>query len=217
MRKYCRNDTQVTGELFDKLKGQIDLRKEMTQQYGINLNSKSDAQIAEAVIKSELSALTLETYRPKKYDNNFTFKYRNPEIIQFKTQELCDIFDQLIYETFALKDNGSVELPKWLTQPIKFGGASYQMGIGGLHSREVEQHIKSGNGYHLSDFDVGSYYPSIILQQKLFPESMGKSFLDLYRTIVRERLFAKKKAQEIQCRIDYLEKELKDVIAKKNI
>lgn len=191
MREYCRNDTQVTGELFDALKGQIDLRKEMTQQYGINLNSKSDAQIAEAVIKSELSGLTAKDYYPTKLDNSYTFSYRNPEIIQFKTQELCDIFDALIYETFTLKANGSVELPNWLTQPIQISGASYQMGIGGLHSRETAQHIKAADGYYLSDFDVASYYPSIILQQRLFPETMGEPFLNLYRQIVSKRIVAK--------------------------
>jgi len=191
MREYCRNDTQVTGELFDALRGQIDLRKEMTAQYGINLNSKSDAQIAEAIIKSELYEQTGENYRPKQYDANYTFTYRNPEIIQFKTQTLCDIFDQLLYETFTLKDNGSVELPQWLVAPITIGKGSYQMGIGGLHSRETAQHIKPNAGFYLSDFDVASYYPSIILQQRLFPETMGEPFLNLYREIVKKRIAAK--------------------------
>lgn len=191
MRKYCRNDTQVTGELFDALRGQIDLRKEMTAQYGIDLNSKSDAQIAEAIIKSELYEQTGEHYRPKQYDANYTFSYRNPEIIQFKTQALCDIFDQLLYETFTLKDNGSVELPYWLIEPITIGKGSYQMGIGGLHSRETAQHIEAVGDFHLSDFDVASYYPSIILHQRLFPETMGEAFLNLYREIVKKRITAK--------------------------
>ena len=197
MRKYCKNDTQVTGELFDALKGQIDLRKEMTAQYGINLNSKSDAQIAEAVIKSELNKLTGEQYRSKQYDANYTFSYRNPDIIQFKTQVLCDIFDQLLYETFTLKDNGSVELPQWLIEPITIGKGSYQMGIGGLHSRETAQHIKAAGDFYLSDFDVASYYPSIILQQRLFPESMGQPFLELYNDIVKQRILAKRNGDKV--------------------
>lgn len=197
MRKYCKNDTQVTGELFDALRGQIDLRKEMTAQYGINLNSKSDAQIAETVIKSELNKLTGEQYRSKQYDANYTFSYRNPEIIQFKTQALCDIFDQLLYETFTLKDNGSVELPQWLVAPITIGKGSYQMGIGGLHSRETAQHIKAAGGFYLSDFDVASYYPSIILQQRLFPESMGQPFLELYKDIVKQRILAKHNGEKV--------------------
>ena len=197
MRKYCRNDTQVTGELFDALRGQIDLRKEMTAQYGINLNSKSDAQIAETVIKSELNKLTGEQYRSKQYDANYTFSYRNPDIIQFKTQVLCDIFDQLLYETFTLKDNGSVELPQWLVAPITIGKGSYQMGIGGLHSRETAQHIEAAGDFYLSDFDVASYYPSIILQQRLFPESMGQPFLELYKDIVKQRILAKRNGDKV--------------------
>ena len=142
MRKYCRNDTQVTGELFDALRGQIDLRKEMTAQYGINLNSKSDAQIAEAIIKSELYEQTGEHYRPKQYDANYTFSYRNPEIIQFKTQVLCDIFDQLLYETFTLKDNGSVELPQWLIEPITIVKGSSDMDKKGLPGKQMLQDAK---------------------------------------------------------------------------
>jgi hypothetical protein len=65
------------------------------------------------------------------------------------------------------------------------------MGIGGLHSRETAQHIKTNNEFYLAEYDAASYYPSIILQQKLFPESMGKSFLDLYQGVVKKRITAK--------------------------
>lgn len=51
VKQYCHNDLRVTIELAYKLKGQIDLRRDMSTMYGLDLRSKSDAQIAEAVLK----------------------------------------------------------------------------------------------------------------------------------------------------------------------
>jgi hypothetical protein len=50
---YCRNDRGVTGELRDVISDRIDLRYRMSERYGIDLRSKSDAQMAEAMVKVE--------------------------------------------------------------------------------------------------------------------------------------------------------------------
>ena len=73
---------------------------------------------------------------------------------------------------------------------IPIGSSTYQMGIGGLHSTEKSQFLEVGDGI-LADFDVSSFYPSIILQQQLSPKSMGKDFLNLYKSMVARRLQAK--------------------------
>jgi hypothetical protein len=54
IRLYCRNDLLTTLDLYNFLQPQINLRIEMSKQYDLDLRSKSDAQIAEAVLKSEI-------------------------------------------------------------------------------------------------------------------------------------------------------------------
>jgi hypothetical protein len=99
-------------------------------------------------------------------------------------------------------------MPKWLKDTkIKLGGAEYNMGIGGLHSCEKSQLVRADGGI-LCELDVASYYPSIILQQKLSPKTMGKDFLELYQGIVTRRLEAKAKVKEIKKKISKLEKKL---------
>ncbi|CAB5227071.1 hypothetical protein UFOVP1526_1, partial [uncultured Caudovirales phage] len=49
VRDYCVNDLETTERLFEKLLPQIELREEMGEEYQLDLRSKSDAQIAEAV------------------------------------------------------------------------------------------------------------------------------------------------------------------------
>ena len=85
------------------------------------------------------------------------------------------------------------------------------MGIGGLHSCEKAQYLEAGDGL-LCDWDVASYYPSIILEQQLAPAAMGKDFLELYQSIVTRRLEAKAKMTSIEEEINKLEKE--EIIAK---
>ena len=58
LREYCRKDCQNTWSLFIDRWNEIQLRVALGQQYDLDLRSKSDAQIAEAVIKSEYEKIT---------------------------------------------------------------------------------------------------------------------------------------------------------------
>jgi len=192
MRKYCENDLHTTNMLFDTLEKQIDLRVAMSEQYGVDLRSKSDAQIAETVIKSELEKETGQKYYAPDLDDNYGFYYQNPKIISFQTEQMQKVFDRILKTRFELGANGSVKMPDWLkADKINIGRSSYQMGIGGLHSCEKSQHVVRGDNELLMDLDVASYYPSIILQQRLAPESLGVPFLRVYQSLVTRRLKAK--------------------------
>ena len=191
LRTYCKNDLDTTELLYNTLKAQIALRESMSEQYGIDLRSKSDAQIAEAVIKSELEKLTKRKYRKPKVKDGAKVRYQDPKIVSFQAQELKDVFERILDHEFEFMGNGSIKLPKWLkSTPIIIGGRKYNVGIGGLHSNEKSQLIEARDGV-LCDWDVSSYYPSIILQQRLSPKTMGKDFLNLYQSLVTRRLEAK--------------------------
>ena len=71
------------------------------------------------------------------------------------------------------------------------------MGIGGLHSCEKSQSVYAGNTHILADFDVASYYPSIILQQDIAPDSMGDDFTAVYKSIVERRIAAKRSGDKV--------------------
>ena len=192
MRRYCENDLDTTHMLLDKLAPAIALRESMSAQYGMDLRSKSDAQIAETVIKSELKKITGKTYRKPNIPDGKTFRYLDPGIVSFESPELQSVFKHILAHEFEVAGNGSIKLPYWLkATKLKIGEAQYQMGIGGLHSCEKSQLVRAGDGF-LFELDVASYYPSIILQQRLAPDSMGEDFLTVYQSIVTRRLKAKK-------------------------
>lgn len=196
LRRYCINDLDTTERLYHALEKQIGLREDMSAQYGMDLRSKSDAQIAETIIKSELQAVTGKQYRPAKLGKDYSFRYRDPKIITFHSEQLQSVFERILKTDFTLADSGSVQMPDWLKKTkIEIGSAKYQMGIGGLHSCEKSQYVTAGDG-HLFELDVASYYPSIILQQRLAPESLGEPFLRVYESIVKRRLRAKREGDK---------------------
>src|SRR3546814_15732833 len=55
VRWYCVNDTHNTAHLRETLKEQIELRYTLSNEYKVDLRSKSDAQIAEAVVSAEIT------------------------------------------------------------------------------------------------------------------------------------------------------------------
>jgi DNA polymerase elongation subunit (family B) len=182
LREYCANDLDVTLMLFKRLQPQIALREKLGDQYGQDLRSKSDAQIAEAVIKAEVHNVTGKPVGKPRVTIGRVFKYKAPAFIQDSAAldfvRACD---------FVIADTGS---PKCEALD-NYRAGTYRMGIGGLHSTESAVSHIAAEGEFLIERDVASYYPSIILQCGLYPETMGKPFLDVYTTIYERRLAAK--------------------------
>ena len=194
LKAYCINDLDITRALYLSLKKAIDLRTIMGTQYGMDLRSKGDAQIAETVIKSELHAKTGKVYR--RPDNiPDSFRYRDPKIIRFKDDKLRALLTYVIEEKFTLDTNGSMKLPEKLkTEKVIIADKGYSFGVGGLHSLEKKQTLRRTDEHAIIDFDVTSYYPTIILQQEVYPKHIGKVFLSVYKAILDRRIAAKRTA-----------------------
>ena len=189
---YCENDLDTTIDLYTKLIPQIDLRVKMSAQYGIDLRSKSDAQIAEAVIKSEVEKLKgARVFRPDIH-RHYTFKYKAPSYLGYATTGMRKLLEVISATEFYLDDKGAVVMPRVLdSMHIRIGRGVYRMGIGGLHSSETSVAHRATAERRIIDRDVTSYYPSIILTQGLFPAHLGTEFLTVYRSLVDRRIAAK--------------------------
>lgn len=195
----CASDIPATERLLGILKPQLELRMSMSKEYGTDLRSKSDAQIAEAVISHELWLLHGE--KPTVPDSATippTCRYVAPEYVQYQTQQLRDVLDLIHSEIFCIGESGAVTLPDSLKGlKITINNGTYQMGIGGLHSCESARVTKADDNHILVDRDVTSYYPSMILNMRLFPKQLGSEFLEIYQSIVDRRIAAKHAGDKI--------------------
>jgi hypothetical protein len=206
VRPYCCNDLDGTELLFDELAPQIKLREEMSREYDVDLRSKSDAQVAERVIASELKHITGRD--PMKVETAPAFvTYKAPWIVSFTTPALQEVLRVLESAQFEISGNGKPLAPPELTPfkdvtrgkgkdakgyPVKIGGNTYTIALGGLHSCEQCVSYYADDETVIEDTDVVSYYPKILLNSGMFPIQLGPEFRQVYESIVNRRLEAKK-------------------------
>jgi len=197
MRDYCYNDCVVTLDLFNLLAPQIALRVDLGRHYDLDLRSKSDAQIAEAVIRNEYQIRKKQTlYKPEHIPKEIS--YTAPEWIKFNTPELQQLLLD-VQTTYEIKHaNGQPVVPDWMKKPlVNIGGKKYKVGLGGLHSVDKPGSFYSNPGQLIVDVDVTSYYPRIILNNRYYPNHVGDVFLDIYGDIVDQRVAAKEKGDKV--------------------
>lgn len=213
LRWYWNNDLDTTEGLYNQLQSEINERIELSKQFHVDVRSKSDAQIAEAIIGKlcakdrGMPRLPKSIVRP-----GMTFKYRPPEFIKFRSKELKQVLHDLATADFEIDAGGYVIAPVALEGPPKIKKSDkrgrlvvinqtrYRMGIGGLHSEDENMQFVSGHGYQLHDWDVTGYYPNLMINAGFYPESCGPSFVIHFNQIKVEREIAKaagnkKKAQ----------------------
>lgn len=192
VRWYCINDLVQTEESFLALEESLHLRELMSKEYGVDLRSRSDAQIAEDVIRHEVQALTgVRPQRPPVYPGT-KYAYNIPDFIRFQTPLMNSVLEIVRDCRFVVGDNGGITLPPALAGlEIKIADGVYRLGIGGLHSSEECAGYGKEKGFKKRDIDVTSYYPTIILNQGLYPEQLGPAFLKVYKSIVDRRIAAK--------------------------
>lgn len=195
IRPYCCNDLSNTELLFNELAPEIKLRIEMSEEYGVDLRSKSDAQVAEAVINSELQKVL--GYYPRKptLSEGTILQYNLPPFISYRSQQLRDMLQVVLNARFELDGLGSPIMPKALEKlSVSIGNSVYKLGMGGLHSNEKKAAHVATDEIIIADNDVESFYPRIILNQRLFPSHLGEAFLTVYEKIVNTRIHAKAEA-----------------------
>jgi hypothetical protein len=194
---YCENDLDTTLDLYDKARDPKDdiiaTREMLTKQYGIDVRSKSDAQIAEAIIRKLVEDAKGERIYRTEVTPGTVFKYKAPAFLQFRTPLLRQVLAEVTASNFVIGGDGKVKMPQTLEgRKLTIGSSTYSMGIGGLHSTEKSTGWVQTALTLLRDIDVASYYPSLIIQCGLSPENMGELFQRFYRGFRDQRLHAKK-------------------------
>lgn len=213
IENYCGNDLAGTQQLKDTIKGRLELRRQISADLGVDVMSKSDAQISESTIIAKLG------FRPHKvsYPHGYQFHYQAPPFIKFKTQQMRDVLVTVLTHAFTVNDVDQIKMPGDTDEVLDadgrkiktgiiippavaalrpaMGSSVYKFGIGGLHSQEKSVfHLTEPGKWSLSDHDVASYYPSLILLMNMFPGAIGEAFIEIYRSVYTERLHAKNMA-----------------------
>jgi len=197
VRWYCVNsDIPATIKVYKELQEQIKLRTDLTAQYGIDVRSRSDAQVAESVVSEEIRRLTGSLPKSETFEPGTVFHYQVPSFLKYQSDLMNWALEKVRQTQFIVSESGNIKLPDELkNMKLRMAHSTYKLGVGGLHSSEKKiSHIADGT-FRLIDIDVESFYPRIILNLGIFPKHLGPIFLRVYDELVNRRLHAKGQAK----------------------
>lgn len=176
----------------------IAIREHIGMETRLDLRSKSDAQVAETVIKTEIQRVTGGRLYPPKITPGTSYRYRPPAFIKFFSKVLQDQLAAVCESEFVVREDGKIAEPavlKGTAKPVVINGRGYRMGIGGLHSMEKSTSHWADDNTLLRDVDVVSFYPELIRKCGLAPKNMGLNFTRIYGGWIDRRVAAKASGQ----------------------
>ncbi len=189
IRNYCENDVIITRELYNKIYDKLQLRVFISEEFGHDMRSYSDATIAEKAFKLNLPAFTKIV--PE------TVKYSKPDNVNFRSKDCIQFLDDVSNIEYKIDSHGKIVKNPMILNKVSIDGVEYSVGIGGLHSNEEAVATIASEDEFIVDIDVTSYYPSIILNNKYSLENIEESFLNLYQKFFDKRLKAKQDNNQI--------------------
>ena len=195
MLSYNLNDVLSTEALLYKCKDAIELRLSIENEYNIDALSKDGMTLGMEIIKHKyLEATHQQWYQIK--------DLRSP-CDEMNLQDI--IFPFIHYDSPQLQ--GILEEIKGMTvgagrksleKHFLFDNLEYSIGVGGMHSVNTPMAFICNDDEIISDVDVASLYPSLIISYKLYPPHLGEKFLNVYSRIRTERLEAKHNGDKLK-------------------
>ena len=183
--QYCINDVLSTKKILEHSKEQIELRKTLTNEYGIDLYSASEPRISKELFlffleqklgwdKAEIKRL--RTKRDEIYLGQCILPY-----VKFQTPEF-----QKIHDYFRTKVVTSTKDKLKFT--LDYKGVKTDYGLGGIHGAKDSGVYEAHPGWTIMTSDVTSFYPNLAIKNKFHPAHLPqKEFGDLYEWFFEER------------------------------
>lgn len=201
VRWYCVNDTVSTAFVRQHQDEHVKLRVKISNKQGIDLRSKSDAQLGEAIIANEFKRLT--GHRPKAPGPTSAvgqrFSYQPPAYVSFQTPELRQMLADICAAEIEVGHSGHCSRPDAINdKKVTINGKVYTIGIGGLHSKEKRQAVVADAYTRVVDRDVTGYYPNLIIKNAYFPPHLGDMARMVYQAIIDQRQAAKPKLKAME-------------------
>ena len=194
--KYNVNDVLISFELFKALQPQIQLRKQLGEIYGVDISSASDSKIANVLLEkfyTDQTGTDIKEIRNLRTKREFLWlKDCICPGIKFKTKKLRNLKFETA-NTLVVAENNFAYKKK-----LEFANCKYELGVGGLHSDDGPAKFVADEKYIICDADVASYYPNIIINNKIKPDHLNEDFVEILKKITKERIEAKKSGDKVK-------------------
>ena len=166
---YCKHDVDATEQLYYQRFDYIKSKLQIINAFKLPIKCIS-------MTNAQLTAEVMGARKRKYYDENI---YDMPECVDVKDQEVLSFF--------ANPQDATRSLDKEIC------GIPHTLAYGGLHGAIENSHFK-GN---LFNFDVSSYYPSMIIMFDFMSRSVSDKNKPLYKKIRDDRFVYKREGNSL--------------------
>jgi hypothetical protein len=184
---YCINDVRSTKQIMHLSKGQIELRRALTEEYNIDLFSASEPRISKELFLHFLSKQTgirkaelrqMRTKRDHIIVKDIILPYISFETATF--QHLLKKFQDVVIDTSHTKGG--------FKYSVQYKGVKTDYGLGGMHGARASKVYNSNDDMIIMTSDVVSYYPNLAIRNKWAPAHLPQEeFCNLYEWFFEER------------------------------
>ena len=192
---YNLNDVESTEELLARSIDDINLRLAIEDEFNVSALNKDGVNLGMEIIKHKyLQATGLSWNQIKDLRSPcdmVCFKDIIFDYIEFKTPELKNLLEELKQHCANPNDNS-------FEKKFVLGGVVHTFGMGGLHSVNKPGIFIADDNTVLLDDDVASLYPSIVIQNNIYPEHLGPIFVKVYKQIRDDRIEAKRNGNKLK-------------------
>lgn len=183
---YNLKDCMETFKFYEKSKKEIEFRERISEEFNQDHINNNDVKIGVSIVVSKLEAKKRyicygPNSRPKqtRRDSINVGECIHPSI-KFETGPLNQVLRWLKEQTITDTKKVFTKLQSSL------GSVVLKFGTGGIHGAVNFMEYHEGS-HEIVDIDVRSYYPSIAVNYKLFPEHLGTLFCDIYAALLAQR------------------------------
>ncbi len=202
--RYCLNDVAATAQLLLANWDLVAMRAVLQGIYGQSgaIYATTEAGIAEAtmielarqrsgVTRSQLKAAAAAN--PDNLPRTWPLEGVVSPRVAFATPPFRGLLAAVRAGALVIgaRGGGALDLPQLPGQEFAHGGARFQLGTGGLHSLDEPGSWRADEDSALLDFDVTSYYPSLIINEGWYPRHYGPEFVENLRGMRDRRVAAK--------------------------
>lgn len=195
MIQYNINDVNSTEELLYRCENDIKLRLNIEEEYGIKALNKDGVNLGMEILKTKYLEKTHKTWNDIKDLRSPCDKIALNEIIlpfiKFDNPILKDLLNEMKQQVVSPDRKG-------YNKHFLMDNLEYSVGVGGIHSVNKPSIFIAKEDEVISDVDVASLYPSLIIEYGFYPPHLGKEFLEVYKEIKDERIEAKHNGNKLK-------------------
>lgn len=195
MIQYNINDVNSTEELLYRCENDIKLRLNIEEEYGIKALNKDGVNLGMEILKTKYLEKTHKTWNDIKDLRSPCNKIALNEIIlpfiKFDNPILKNLLNEMKQQVVSPDRKG-------YNKHFLMDNLEYSVGVGGIHSVNKPSIFIAKEDEVISDVDVASLYPSLIIEYGFYPPHLGKEFLEVYKGIKDERIEAKHNGNKLK-------------------